>query len=141
MAYEPKYVTVEDVRAYWSEDVLITLTHDAHVGTAAVDEGILLLAIQWAEAQIDAVIGRRYTLPLETVPDVLHELALDGVLYRLYQRRQKEVKPEDLKLLPNRGWLEPLRKGEVDLPGLTLRADVRVAAPATKAADDVNRYY
>ena len=141
MAYEPKYVTVEDVTAYWPEDALITLTYDSHVGTAAVDEGKILLAIEWAEAQIDGIIGRRYKLPLATVPEIIRQTALDGVYYRLYQRRQKEVKPEDLRLLPNRGWLELLRKGDVDLPGVTLRAGVRVAAPSRKMADDVNRYY
>lgn len=43
--------------------------------------------IHRADAEIDAYLGMRYTLPLSPLPDQVKGLSIDMALYHLYSRR------------------------------------------------------
>jgi len=139
-----RYVTVDDLKAFWPETTLAQLTDDNRTAAREIKDDILELAIAWAEDQADAVFSRRYPVPLAVVPGIVKTIILDGALYRLYQR------PAGAKLLqyqegkavvPGAGWLDRLAKAEIDLPEVPLRTDVRVHGPRHREAEDVRRYY
>ena len=51
------------------------------------DSGVTDEAIHRADAEIDAYLGMRYTLPLSPLPDQVKGLSIDMALYHLYSRR------------------------------------------------------
>ena len=51
------------------------------------DSGVVNEAIHRADAEIDAYLGMRYTLPLSPLPDQVKGLSIDMALYHLYSRR------------------------------------------------------
>ncbi|WP_339053177.1 DUF1320 domain-containing protein [Arsenophonus endosymbiont of Crataerina pallida] len=74
-------------------------------------------AIRYADELIDAHLRGRYVLPLETVPTVLRDMAVNLVSHRLYLRRPEGQLPEAIKEV-YRGslkMLEALRDGKLTL--------------------------
>lgn len=79
--------------AYTSQDALIErygireiimLSDRGEMGTDSVDASIVASAIGAAEAMIDGYVGKRYILPLATVPPLIAELALQMAHYKLH---------------------------------------------------------
>ena len=80
------YCTVDDVKKLIPEMKLRELTQD---DPEDPDFSIVVVnsAIKYATDKINAAIRGRYPLPLTQKVDLLKELALDLVRYRLYSRR------------------------------------------------------
>lgn len=79
------YSAQNDIQEQIGEDVLISLTDDAGIGS--VDESVATRAIEDADAEIDSYCGKRYTLPFSTVPTIIRKASVDIAIYNLYSRR------------------------------------------------------
>jgi len=79
--------------AYCTESDLLTLIPQKELAELTADSGdtpdsqVVAEAINLADAEIDAYLGSRYTLPLSPVPDQVKGLSMDMTLYHLYSRR------------------------------------------------------
>jgi phage gp36-like protein len=114
MAYSVKGDIVEKL----PEDVLIGLTDDAGIG--AVDDSVVDRAIADADATIDAHCGKRYTVPLSTVPPMIRQVSVDLAIFNLYARR--DIDPPDVrkdKYKEALRFLEKVLGGRIDLGAAT----------------------
>lgn len=82
------YATVADFTARFGADELLQLTDRDHDGVA--DTGVLDQAISDADAEIDAYLSGRFTLPLSRIPPVLVRIACDVIRYRLWDQAASE---------------------------------------------------
>lgn len=79
--------------AYCTESDLLSLIPQKELAELTTDSGdlpdsqVVTEAIDRADAEIDAYLGSRYTLPLTPVPDQVKGLSMDMALYHLYSRR------------------------------------------------------
>jgi phage gp36-like protein len=78
------YCTQSDLITMIPQKELAELTADSG---DTPDSGVVDEAISRADAEIDAYLGRRYTLPLSPLPDQVKGLSIDLALYHLYSRR------------------------------------------------------
>lgn len=117
------YCTLEDIGQLLSRHTLVQLTQDVSGETLmgglpnAINDKVLNDAIRYADELIDAHLRGRYVLPLETVPTVLRDMAVNLVTHRLYLRRPEGQLPEAIKEV-YRGslkMLEALRDGKLTL--------------------------
>lgn len=79
------YCQIDDIKKLVQEATLIEITDDSlsgQINTDVVNETIL-----YAGTLIDGYLRGRYTLPLQTVPEIIKVLATDLSIYRLYSRR------------------------------------------------------
>lgn len=106
------YATKQDMTDRFSETELIQLTD--RTGTLdAIDDTVLARAIDDADAEVDAHLQARYSLPLASVPRILINAACDIARYRLYEDRSTEhvtKRYEDAVKL-----LRMIGKGEVSI--------------------------
>ena len=106
------YATPDDMTTRYSERELIELTVRDNTA-ATVDLAVLDRALLDADAEIDARLQTRYTLPLPTVPRLLVNIACDIARYRLYDDRatdQVTRRYEDAVRL-----LDKIGKGDISL--------------------------
>lgn len=82
------YATRQDMETRFGPAELAQLA-DPHA-TGFIDDGALALALSDAEAEIDAYMVGRYTLPLDTVEPNLVRLACDIARYRLWKDQASE---------------------------------------------------
>ncbi|WP_339053126.1 DUF1320 domain-containing protein [Arsenophonus endosymbiont of Crataerina pallida] len=118
------YCTPDDIGQLLSTHTLVQLTQDVSVDGLtggrlpnAINDKVLNDAIRYADELIDAHLRGRYVLPLETVPTVLRDMAVNLVSHRLYLRRPEGQLPEAIKEV-YRGslkMLEALRDGKLTL--------------------------
>lgn len=79
--------------AYCTQSDLITMIPIKELAELTADSGdtpdsqVVDEAIHRADAEIDAYLGMRYTLPLTPLPDQVKGLSIDMALYHLYSRR------------------------------------------------------
>jgi phage gp36-like protein len=78
------YCTQSDLLSLIPVKELAELTTDSG---DTPDSQVVAEAIDRADAEIDAYLGSRYTLPLNPVPDQVKGLSMDMALYHLYSRR------------------------------------------------------
>ena len=83
------YCILTDIKKLIPEDTLIQLTDDE--GAGIVNQGRIDEAIAQADAEIDAYLGGRYSVPLTPVPDVVKKVSVDMAIYNLYSRRVEEI--------------------------------------------------
>lgn len=76
------YAVIDDVRKQIRESELISLTDEGDLGV--VNATVVDNAIDAASVEIDGYLGGRYTLPLDTVPNILNKLCVDIAIYNLY---------------------------------------------------------
>lgn len=75
------YATQTDIEnTYGSEALLLVADRD---GDGQVDQPVLDEALEAAEATIDSHVQKRYEKPLSDVPQLLTNIAIDLVMYRL----------------------------------------------------------
>lgn len=86
------YCTLADIVNQIPEANIIQLTDDERIG--AVNQTRVNMAISTASSLIDGYLRGRYTLPLATVPELIRTIAIDIVIYRLYERRLELNMPE-----------------------------------------------
>ncbi len=79
--------------AYCTQSDLITMIPVKELAELTADSGdtpdseVVNEAINRADAEIDAYLGMRHTLPLSPLPDQVKGLSIDMALYHLYSRR------------------------------------------------------
>ena len=79
--------------AYCTQSDLLTMIPVKELAELTADSGdtpdseVVAEAIQRADAEIDAYLGIRHTLPLTPLPDQVKGLSIDMALYHLYSRR------------------------------------------------------
>ena len=106
------YATAQDIIDRYGEDALFVAAdrnNDDAIDNAAVER-----ALDDATDEINTYIGKRYTLPIATVPRVVMRLCVDITLYRLSPgmalTEEKRQRYEDAIAL-----LKLIAKGEVSL--------------------------
>ncbi len=109
------YCTLDDIKKQVQETTLIEITDDSlsgQINTDVVDETIL-----YADTLIDGYLRGRYTLPLQTVPEIIRVIAIDLSIYRLYSRRFHTDMPDSIndKYKNSIKLLEQIQKGVVSL--------------------------
>lgn len=82
------YATQQNMIDRFGEQELIELTDHANAGSINVT--VLGQALADADAEINAYLVSRYTLPLASVPPVLVKFAADVARYQLYDTRATE---------------------------------------------------
>lgn len=86
------YCTLADLQGRIPEIRLIELTDTTSPNpTGAVQEAVVDLAIQDADAEIDSYLGQLYTLPLSVVPKVINKISIDLAVYALYLGRVESM--------------------------------------------------
>jgi phage gp36-like protein len=94
------YATQQDIVDRYSADALLMVTdRDGNVDVQQV-----LRALEDADDEINTYIGKRYPLPLVTVPRVITRVAVDLALYRLsdgagYTEERRQRYDDAVKLL------------------------------------------
>lgn len=125
------YCTINDIQNLISEYELIQLSNDT--SQESINEIVVNSAISYAETTINGYISSRYTLPLEAVPDLIRDLAVDLSIIRLHSRRFASNMPESII---NRekyviGELGKIQKGIINL-------NIETEQNVTKVADTNN---
>jgi len=87
------YCVEADLLTQISDAQLISLTDDNNTGE--IGSTIVTQSIADADAEIDGWIGKKYEVPLATVPDLVKKLSIDIALYNLFGRSR--LVPEDRK--------------------------------------------
>lgn len=72
-------------------------------------------AIAWASGLIDARIGRKYALPLTTIPDLLREIAVDLSIYRRATTADRMTEELQRRLAAAIGLLKEISDGDISL--------------------------
>jgi len=85
------YASLQDLKDRFAEEDIIQLTDETNVPPAAIDETTVARALDDAGALIDGYVGKRYTLPLATVPHQLIRAACDIAWYYLHGERASET--------------------------------------------------
>ena len=109
------YCTLDDIKKQVQETTLIEITDDnlsGQINTDVVNETIL-----YADTLIDGYLRGRYTLPLQTLPEIVKVIAIDLAIYRLYSRRFHTDMPESIKDKYKNSikLLEQIQKGIISL--------------------------
>ena len=128
------YATQQNMIDRFGEQELIELTDHANAGS--INATVLGQALADADAEINAYLTSRYTLPLATVPPVLVKFAADVARYQLYDTRATEMvkaRYDDaikfFKMLVNGSvslGLDPVNQPVVDVGGVQVSAPDRV---------------
>ena len=83
------YATQQNMIDRFGSDELIQLTDRANLGV--IDATVLAAALADADAEINAYLSSRYTLPLASVPPTVTKFAADIARYQLYDVRASEM--------------------------------------------------
>lgn len=130
------YCTLSDLEAAVTKRRLIEATNDDNpTATGEIDQTKVDAAIARAGDLIDGYLGKRYSLPLPSVPSLVSRLAVDITVHNLFARVQdgemsqgvRDREKEAIRVL------ELIMRGEISL-GLPTTASapapiVPVAAP------------
>jgi phage gp36-like protein len=129
------YSTKDDIFEQLNEAELIRLTDDT--GAGQVDEAVVGRAVADADAEIEAYLGERYTLPLEPVPALVRKLSVDIALYNLYSRRLAAPELRQQRYQEAKALLREAARGQVRLgEGSPAEAVAQDAPEATTKADE-----
>jgi phage gp36-like protein len=133
------YATASDLQERYPDARLAEVSNAA--GTS-ITTAKLTTACQDATAEIDSYLGRRYTLPLPTVPAVLERVCCDIAIYRLFALLPRESVDDARKRYEDAiKWLEDVAAGEVDL-GLTgLPPGVSTSTDTLVLSESVDRVF
>jgi len=107
-----RYVTQDGYAARFSEEELLALTDRDGDGT--VDETVWSAAAADAEAEVDAALAARYSLPLEHVPDAVRWAAYAVLRIRL-NPHVGEDHPARHTYTDARDWLRRVARGDASL--------------------------
>jgi phage gp36-like protein len=84
------YCTQSDIEEQIGEEKVLQLTDDDGVGSPKA--GVITKAITDADNKIDSYVGKRFTIPLNPVPDLVKSLSVAIAAYHLRGRRRGEDK-------------------------------------------------
>ena len=105
------YAVKGSMLARYPFDELVQLTDLANSGE--IDDLALYEALQAADAEIDAYLAQRYTLPLDNVPTNLERVACEIARYRLY----RDGAPESVRdrYTDARSYLKDVASGKLQI--------------------------
>lgn len=109
--------------AYCTENDLLSMIPVKEFAELTAETGdtpdslVVADAIDRAEAEIDAYLGVRYTLPLSPVPDQVKGLSVDISLYHLYSRRNVALPVRRQKYEAAVSFLKQVAAGEAMVEG------------------------
>ena len=112
------YCTLEDIKGHVPERRLVELTDDLNPNDeGSIVEAVVAKAIDEAATLVDAYIGKRYALPLPSVPPVLRMVAVDLSIYNLYERLTEMDVSDGMKLRYNNAvaLLKQIASGDLPL--------------------------
>lgn len=112
------YCTLEDIKGHVPDRRLVELTDDLNPNDeGTIVESVVEKAINEATTLVDAYIGKRYTLPLPSVPPVLRMIAVDLSIYNLYERLTEMNVTDGMKLRYNNAvsMLKQIAAGDLPL--------------------------
>jgi len=78
------YATLQQLTDRYGERMLINLTDRGDVATDTIDTDAVDRAIADTQAVIDGYLAGRYALPLESVPDLVADIAQAIAIYKLH---------------------------------------------------------
>lgn len=105
------YATQADMTSRFDEKEIVELSDRANVGVLNV--AVLADKLADADAEINAYLQGRYTLPLATVPTALVRIACDIARYHLYDNRATEAVTQRYK--DAIAFLKGVAKGDIQL--------------------------
>jgi len=112
------------------------------MSAGAVSESRVESAIASADAEIDGLIGGRYTLPLDPVPAILRDLSVDIAVYNLYSRRMQNVPDNRLLRYQQRvAFLKLVATGTATLGPADPSADPGAAQAPQMSEDNPERIF
>jgi len=120
------YCKLDDIQGVMSDAELIQLTDD-NVPPAIIEQTNVDKAISRAGNLIDGYLRGRYVLPLNPVPGILLDLAVDVAVYNLYKRKKKIKMPESISedYKNTLKILDLIQNGKVDI------GSAKITAPPT----------
>jgi len=89
------YATQADLVTRYGERELIQVTDKAKPPTGDMDEAVVARALADADAEIDARIGIRYSVPLTVTPSIIVDSACRIARYKLHEDRATEKIRQD----------------------------------------------
>lgn len=124
------YADQTDITTLYSEDALYVADRD---GDGVADVDAIARALSSASSEIDSFLGVRYSLPIETTPDLLVQFCVDIAIYRLalardvlseeHRRRYEDTIKHLLKIADG--------KATLNLPGPVDPDTGETSAPST----------
>jgi phage gp36-like protein len=118
------YCALADLQTVLDTPTLVDLTDGTGTTpTASVITGV----IADADAEIDAKLGERYSVPFATVPGVIKKISKELAIYALYGRHHDRTASEAVKARYDKaiGLLDSISKGEVGLGVITSASSLR----------------
>lgn len=82
------YCTQTDILLQIPEAIIARLTDDSASLSPSIDSDKVTRAIADADALIDSYCESSYTVPFETVPDLIRKISVDLSIYNLYSRKE-----------------------------------------------------
>ncbi len=124
------YASLPDLIARFGEDEIVQLTDTD--GSHEPDAVVVARALADADAEIDAALAGRYTLPLAQVPELLRRIACDLVRELLYTDTLPEVVKQRAQTA--RGLLRGVASGVTRFDGLAAAVTASPAASDARVA-------
>ncbi|NHR08031.1 DUF1320 domain-containing protein [Chromobacterium haemolyticum] len=110
MTASSPYITAADLEARFGRGFLLNATDPTNTGEIDADK--VAQAIADATSLINSYVGKRYLLPVPTVPDALQRIAADLVRYFLFDSPSDDIaKRHDAA----QRWLRDVSSGVVSL--------------------------
>ncbi len=130
------YVTKADMIARFTEVKLVEVTDRADPPTDAIVDAVLDKAIADAGDMIDSYIGRRYTLPLSSIPSVLSRHAAIIAFYYLTGEIHSDQMRKEFE--DSKSWLTDVSTGKAVLDAAGI---IPASAPAEAVVDAPPRMF
>lgn len=122
------YTTQAQLTERYGAAMLVNLTDRAAVATGTIDGVVIDRALADTDAMIDGYLAARYILPLESVPGLVADLAMQIAIYKLHVNEPDPKIAKDYDLA-----LKMLR----DISSGTVRLGVAGVEPASSGASGV----
>ncbi len=106
------YATQDDITLIYSDDALYVADRD---NDGVVDDAAIARALKSASGEIDSYLGVRYSLPLESTPDLLVQFCVDIAIYRLALSRDVLSEEHRRRYEDTLKHLEKIAKGTASL--------------------------
>lgn len=111
------YCAIDDIQSRLEEPTLVGLADDD--GDGAADPAVVAAAIADADAEIDAALGGRYSVPVDSPPALLRAISAWLAIAALFRRRRETPSPAHAEQAEHaRALLAMLGEGRCFLPGV-----------------------
>ena len=128
------YSTLADIMFDMDERDLVQLTDDS--GSGVVDPDVVARSIADADRVIDAYLGPRYRVPLETDSGLVRKLSVDLSIFNLFSRKGAVPDPRRDRHSLALQILEKLAGGKIKIDTEENRDSAVDGVKSTKAKND-----